>query len=352
MNSLDIATSLLKPLETSSSIGMFVRDTGGCLLSRVGLARSKDEKREVSIAELSESALFYFSAPILAKGAADVFAKTNEIDKETLTTPLNQLKDISSEELKKVKLGKFSQIVSTFAIILPLVYAIAPVRNLITEEKTGKESFVSVIDLEKQKEAKKGETPKEKALNLIKKLASITTATFALLAGILTLAKNEGIYKKIEPFVTNFVKKFDFTKNCDLETIHYAALIYPFSIAGYFKASRDKYEVKENIRRFSVTVPMLLFGDKVIQNPIHRFFDKKFNTSIIDSKNSIKTYDDIFKMTGDEQKQALKSKNAAIATTYAISTILIAAAVTLLNRFKTKHDYENDNNLTQNQQKG
>lgn len=348
----NIATKLLKPLETSSSIGMFVRDTGGCLLSRVGLARSKDEKKEVTLAEVSESAIFYFSTPLLAKTSADIFSKANKIDKNTMTTPINELKNLSADQLKKVKLSKFGQIASTFALVLPLVYAIAPVRNLFTEQNTGKESFVSVIELEKQKENKSTKTPKDKAIELIKKLSAITLASFGAIAGIMTLAKNEGIYKKIEPFITGIVKKFDFTKNCDLETIHYAALIYPFSILGYFKASRDKYEVKENIRRFSVTVPMLLFGDKVIQNPIHRFFDKKFNTSIIDSKNSIKTYDDIFKMTGYDKKQALKAKNASIATTYAISTILIAAAVTLLNRFKTKHDYENDNNLTQNQQKG
>lgn len=62
---LNIAVNLIKPLETSSSIGMFARDTGGCLISRLGLARSKDEAREVSIAELSESVIFYFSAPFL-----------------------------------------------------------------------------------------------------------------------------------------------------------------------------------------------------------------------------------------------------------------------------------------------
>ena len=32
-----IAANILGKLETSSSAGMFVRDTGGCLISRLGL---------------------------------------------------------------------------------------------------------------------------------------------------------------------------------------------------------------------------------------------------------------------------------------------------------------------------
>ncbi len=72
---LGLATNLLKPLETSSSLGMFARDTGGCLISRLGLSRSKYESREISIAEISESVLFYFSAPTLAKAGAKYFLK-------------------------------------------------------------------------------------------------------------------------------------------------------------------------------------------------------------------------------------------------------------------------------------
>ena len=52
MSGLSLATKALKTLETSSSIGMFARDTGGCLISRLGLSRSKDESKEISFAEL------------------------------------------------------------------------------------------------------------------------------------------------------------------------------------------------------------------------------------------------------------------------------------------------------------
>ena len=47
MCSLSVATNVLKSLETSSSIGMFARDTGGCLISRLGLSRTKDESKEI-----------------------------------------------------------------------------------------------------------------------------------------------------------------------------------------------------------------------------------------------------------------------------------------------------------------
>ena len=61
----------------------------------------------------------------------------------------------------------------------------------------------------------------------------------------------------------NFLKHLDFTKDCDLRLAHYGALIYPASIAGYFYASRDKYERLENARRFSITVPLMLIAAAV-----------------------------------------------------------------------------------------
>ena len=60
MCSLSVPTTILKTLETSSSIGMFARDTGGCLISRLGLSRSMDEAKEISFAEIYESVLFLF----------------------------------------------------------------------------------------------------------------------------------------------------------------------------------------------------------------------------------------------------------------------------------------------------
>ena len=70
MCSLSVPTTILKTLETSSSIGMFARDTGGCLISRLGLSRSMDEAKEISFAEISESVLFFiFQHPLLQKQA-------------------------------------------------------------------------------------------------------------------------------------------------------------------------------------------------------------------------------------------------------------------------------------------
>ena len=60
MCSLSVPTTILKTLETSSSIGMLARDTGGCLISRLGLSRSMDEAKEISFAEIYESVLFLF----------------------------------------------------------------------------------------------------------------------------------------------------------------------------------------------------------------------------------------------------------------------------------------------------
>lgn len=341
--SLRVATNVLKTLETSSSIGMFARDTGGCLISRLGLSRSKDEASEVGFSELSESAIFYFSAPVAAKAASSVFSKANNITKEQLSTPFSELKNIQDKNvLKSIKIGKFSQLASTFSLILPLVFSIAPLRNLMTLSKSGKKDFVSVVGLENKNEDKNAIEAKTKAKKLAKTLGLTALAGFTAAGAAGAVLKNSNkIYKKAEPILDKTLKHLDFTKTCDLETAHYGALIYPVSIASYFYASRDKYEAKENARRFSITVPLMFFGEKLIQNPIYKKFDKIFKTNVFNN-GDIKSYKEILKAPQAEQKQMLKSKNWAYGLTFGINTLAIAAAVSLLNRIATKQNFERD----------
>ena len=321
---------------------MFARDTGGCLISRLGLARSSDEKREISIAEISESVLFYFSAPALARVNSRLFSRIYDIDKNQLRESVKDLKNVNNNDLQKIKSAKLGQILATFGIILPLVFAIAPIRNNVTLSKDGKDEFVSVVGLKKDKKDRKEKEAKEKTTGLIKKLALVSLSSLAATAGILGFLKNKKNFEKVQGLTDKFIKKFEFTKDCDLETIHYGALIYPVSIASYFWASRDKYEFKENARRFSVTVPLLFFGEKLIQNPIYKYFDKKFKTDVFNGGN-ILTYKDIEKLPQDKINPFLKTKNRAYGATFFINTMLIAAAVALLNRIKTKRDYNKDN---------
>ncbi|MBR1617383.1 hypothetical protein IJ670_04460 [bacterium] len=95
--------AILPKLESDSAIGMFVKDTGGCLLSRLALSRTKDETREISIAELTESALFYFSAPLIAKMGGKIFPEL--------------FKKFNMDSLKQKSLATFSQIISTFGLL-------------------------------------------------------------------------------------------------------------------------------------------------------------------------------------------------------------------------------------------
>ena len=339
----------LKSLETSSSLGLFARDTGGCLISRVGLSRSKQEREEVSMAEISESAIFYFSAPLLAKTFGKMFDNLYGIKKDVINEPLEVFKSISKDALKKLQLAKLGQILSVFSIILPLVYSIAPVRNLITLSKTGEDEFVSVVGLKKDNKNKdeNKKSAKDKALDLIKKTGIAALSSLFATGAILGLCKNDKVYEKLKPLISDFVSKMEFSDKADLKLMHYAALIYPASIAGYFSASRDKYEVMENVRRFCVTVPLLFLGDKVIEKPIYRFFDKCFKTEVMNS-DGIKSYSDILKMPENVQKDFLKTKNWAFALNFITSTMLVAAGVALLNRIQTKKHYEKDNNLTKN----
>ena len=335
------AANILKTLETSSSVGMFARDTGGCLISRLSLSRTPDESREISFAELTESAIFYFSSPALAKACAGVFG--GKKNKDLISAPLEDLKNLSPESLKKVKLAKFSRIVSTFGIILPLVWGIAPVRNQITYSESGKDEFVSVVGLKKEEKKKHRKEAGKNTLNLVKKIGLVSVGIVGAGLGLAMASKNKSVYKKTEPFIDRTVKLLDFTKDGDLKLAHYGALIYPASIAGYFMASRDKYEVMENARRFSITVPLLFFGEKLIQNPIYNFFDKKFKTNVRDKNGDIKSYSEIFKMPEKKKLAHLKSKNFSYGLTFFTNTMLIAAAVALLNRVETKRKYRRVN---------
>lgn len=352
MGNLSVATNVLKTLETSSSIGMFARDTGGCLISRLGLSRSKDESKEISFAELSESAVFYFGAPLLAKGSSKLYSKFLNVDNDKFTSSLSDLKNLDTDTLRKIKLGKFGRILTTFGLILPPIFAIAPMRNLMTYSETGKEQFTKVVGLEKYNKSKHRHEAKEKALSLMKKMALAGSAVIGAGLGVMALGKNPKIYKKLAPIVDMTTKHLDFTKNGDLTLAHYGALIYPVSIAGYFYGSRDKYEKMENIRRFSITVPLLFWGEKLIQNPIHKFFDKKFNTKVFEN-GDIKSYNDILKMPAGKRGKYLKTKNLAYGLTFFINTMAIAGAVALLNRYETKRNYKKDNkNLTDSCSKG
>ncbi len=343
MCSLSVTTNVLKSLETSSSVGMFARDTGGCLISRLGLSRSKDESKEISFVELSESALFYFSAPALARMSAGYFAKQKGISKEQLTTPFKDLARVTCNETRKnIKLAKFAQIASTFSIILPLVFGIAPLRNLMTLSSSGKKEFTSVVGLKINAEQKQIQDAKNKAGKLFKTLGLTVLAGLGASFGILALAKNKNVYKKFEPFLDKTLKHLDFTKNCDLELAHYGMLIYPVSIASYFYASRDKYEKLENARRFSITVPLMFWGEKLIQNPIYKKADKIFKTNVFNDGN-IKNYKEILNLPPEQKKQMLKSKNLAYGLTFTINTMAIAAAVAILNRIATKNKFERDN---------
>lgn len=349
MCSLSVATNVLKNLETSSSIGMFARDTGGCLISRLGLSRTKDESKEISFAEISESVVFYFSAPAAAKTASLAFTKINGLNKEQLSMPFNELKHLNDKKLaKSIKLGKFGQIASTFSLILPLVFGIAPLRNLMTLSNSGKKEFTSVVGLEQKKQQNEKEQAKQKAVKLLKTLGLTALAGLGATGGVLALSKNKNIYKKIEPALNKTLKHLDFTKNCDLELAHYGALIYPVSIASYFYASRDKYEKLENARRFAITVPLMFYGEKLIQTPIYKKFDRLFKTNVIEN-GKIKSYKEILSLPKEQQKLMLKSKNWAYGLTFFTNTMAIAAAVALLNRIATKQKFERDNRESQNE---
>lgn len=338
MNNLSLATKFLYSLENSASAGMFLRDTGGCLIPKVAVARSLDEVREVSFAEIAESFIFYFSITPIAYFFSKLFAKMQNIDLKNLSKPLSALKDQNSQPLKSYKLAKLGKIAATFSILLPLIYAIAPLRNLITLANSGKEQFTAVVNLNNDYKPRNRHKAKQKLKKFLSNIITVAGLGLTATAGLFLLAKNPNIFEKIQPFVDKTIKHFDFKGNAGLTLKQLGFLVMPVSIASYFAASRDKYEVLENARRFMITVPMMFFGQDFVEKSIYKYFDKLFHSTLASSKG-IKTYDEILKLPPVERAINLKSKNWSIAVAFLINTMAIAGVVGLLNRITTKKNF-------------
>ncbi|MGD9581235.1 MAG: hypothetical protein AB7V50_07670 [Vampirovibrionia bacterium] len=343
MTNLSLAAKIFQPLETSTSIGMFARDTGGCLVPKLAVSRSIDEARELTFVEASESAIFYFSITPIAMMFSALASKLLDVKPEQLAKTIENI----NQTPKNLKLAKFGKIAATFSILLPLIYGIAPARNLITLSKTAKEDFVSVINLKNESNGKQNKLKikkeadlkaKKEAKNLLTKLAGIATGGLALTFGIIKAAKNPAIFKKLEPLLNKTVKHFDFEGNAGLSLKQLGFLIMPVSIGSYFAACRDRFEVLENIQRFCITIPMMFFGQDIVEKNIYKFFDKKWGSTLALNKG-ISTYKEILEMPVAKQIVNLKSKNWAIASAFLINTSAIALAVGILNRISTKRRY-------------
>lgn len=343
-----LATKILTPLETNVSAGMFLRDTGGCLLSRLAVSRSKDETREISFVELAESGVFYFSITPIAALLSKIVGKGLKENKELLGKSLSEIPKIDKNLLDKVKIAKLGKIGLAFSILLPAIYAIVPLRNVLTESVTGKNEFTSVVGLNKKhrkgKAQKQKDQAKEKAIALIKRMAGYAALGATATLGFMAALKAPALKSTLEPAANWIIKHFDFNGKAGLSLKQLGFLIMPVSVKSYFDASRDKYEVLENVRRFAITIPMMFFGQDFIEKNIYKFFDKKFHSNLAQG-NKITTYEDIMKMPVAKQAANLKAKNWAIALAFAINTMGLALAVGILNRISTKRNYQKEQQL-------
>lgn len=348
-SSLPLASKILFPLETNVSAGMFLRDTGGCLLSRLAVSRSKDETREISFAELAESLIFYFSITPVAALASKLIGKTLKADKKYLARNIHELSKLNKNILDKVKLAKIGKIGLTFSLLLPAIYAIAPLRNILTESINGKNKFTSVVGLDQHHQHRRSLENKEqahqKARQFIKKMLGYAAAGATLTAIFMAAHSIPALRNKIQPVTDGIIKHFDFKGKAGLTLKQLGFLIMPVSVKSYFDASRDKYEVFENIRRFSITIPMMFFGQDFIEKRIYKLFDKIYKSNLAQS-SGITTYKDILKFPVKEQAASLKAKNWSITLAFMINTLGLALAVALLNRYSTKKNYQRETSLS------
>jgi hypothetical protein len=341
INPLPLATRILYPLETNVSTGMFLRDTGGCLLSKLAVSRSKDETREISFAELSESAIFYFSVPLLAGVLSKQMGAFLKQSPGLIGKNIKELSHLDQSTLESIKSAKLAKIGIAFSLLLPAIYAIAPLRNILTLSVTGKEEFLNVIGLKNKHKARRKEHAKEKAISFIKLMGLYALGGLGLTFSLIAAQKIKATKQLIQPINNFLLKHLDFEGQAGLSLKQLGFLIMPVSIKSYFDASRDRYEVFENARRFLITIPMMFFGQDFVEKKIYKFFDRRFGSQLSQG-NKITSFDDILKMPKNLQAKNLKAKNWSIALAFLINTMGIAFAVGVLNRLSTKRNYQDE----------
>lgn len=343
----------------------FIQDTLVALLPKAMVSRSKTELSEVGFLEILESALIYFTAPLIG---GPVFKKVfgsllpKEIDPALLTKPV---KEIPKEQLRHVLPAKAGVIVT--ALVLTGIggeYIINYARNLMTARVFKKDKFSDVVNLS-QGEMKAGEQS-----SVVDKSWKRIYQVLGACAGILGLSLVGAKYAPrmmskdfVKGPLKSIVKFFDFqfvnggyglTKN---QMGAYMAL----SVPAYIDSARDKLEKWESATRLGLVLPYLLWGQDWIEGLIREKFSAITRCGV-DGTNRVLSLEELAKeaiqkvtkqccgnvpnqevllqKAAEEFRKPLKAKAFHVGIPLGVGILGTGFGIGLLNRYWTQYRFE------------
>jgi len=219
-----------------------------------------------------------------------------------------------------------------YSAMFALMWAMPFIRNYITAQRTGKIEFASVIGGgENNRDAASVEKAKKdymrKTLAILGLGAAGTLA--AIIGGKAAAAKNLGMGKTISTIVEKAgLKNGSFGDFNGLRAVLFWGVP---AYAGWIHASRDGFEVKEQLLKFGAFV----FSFLVPQKLMDKFYTGKFETLL--GKGVDATYKNITqKLTGEARKTAIKHWTRKNLLGLASSIVLLGTLPAALNIILTK----------------
>jgi hypothetical protein len=350
----------------------FVQDTLVALLPKAMVSRSKTELSEVGFLEILESALIYFTAPMLG---GPVFKKVfgsmlpKGIDPALLTKPI---KEVPKDKLRHVLPAKAGVIVT--ALVLTGIggeYIINYARNLMTARVFKKDKFSDVVNLSNG-ELKAGEQSSvvDKSWKRIYQVIGACAGIFGLsLAGVKYAPKimSEGF---IRGPLKSLVKFFDFqfVKGAYGLTKNQMGAYMALSVPAYIDSARDGLEKWESATRLGIVLPYLLWGQDWIEGLIREKFSsitrcgkdgvnrvlsleelakesiekaiKKGCYSVTDTTNLSKLDPKLLQAAAQEFRRPLRDKAMHVGIPLGVGILGTGIGIGLLNRYWTKYRFE------------
>ena len=258
-------------------------------------SRSAAELTELSILEIVEPLLVYYSIPLTAqKVFFPILKRLSPIkgDKSQLMADLAKPVRKLAQEFKTTNPGRFRALVATksAAVLMAMVaggaaweYALTFAKNIFTAHAFKQDNFSSIANLSEQVLAEPGES---KTVQKAKQRITAALGVGAGIAGVGMLIGSRGHQaKRLTPALENFLKVFDFNyrphgKKPNQWITGLSQNLNRFFIANalvaYVDAARDKLERVEVASRLLVVLSYLAFGNELVTRWGVHLFNKKY----------------------------------------------------------------------------
>jgi hypothetical protein len=293
-----------------------LQDTLVALVPKAMVSRSKAELSEVGFLEILESALIYYSVPLLGgPGFKKLFGSfLPKKNRALLTEPLHELeKQVTSGKLLKDEfhhvLAAKGAIIATGLTLTGIggEYIINYLRNLLTFRVFNMDKFSDVVNLS-HGENKTGQKSSvvEKSWHRIQQVLGVCTGILgASLIGARfgpKLFSEKFINGPIKSFINTF--DFQFANGAYGLTKNQMGAYMALSVPAYLDSARDNLEKWESATRLGVVLPYLLWG----QDWLESFFRENYSSIVETMDNGVNRVKSLEELAHAAIRDTLKEK--------------------------------------------